>query len=59
MIIQITGTDNYFPDEVVLYIKIIDVNGCTYTKEINCEGQKAFQDFIYFNFMDGVGYYFQ
>jgi hypothetical protein len=53
------NTDNYFPDEVVLYIKIIDVNGCTYTKEINCEGQKAFQDFIYFNFMDGVGYYFQ
>lgn len=53
------NTDNYFPNETVLYIRIIDINGCLYSKEIDCEGQKAFQDLIFFNFMDGVGYYFQ
>jgi hypothetical protein len=53
------NTENYFPNETILYIRIIDVNGCIYTKEINCEGQKAFEDLIYFNFMDGVGFYFQ
>lgn len=53
------NTENYFPNEIILYIRIIDVNGCIYTKEINCEGQKAFEDLIYFNFMDGVGFYFQ
>ena len=53
------NTDNYFPNETVLYIRIIDINGCLYSKEIDCECQKAFQDLIFFNFMDGVGYYFQ
>lgn len=53
------NTNNYFPNETILYVRIIDLNGCVYTKEINCEGQKAFQDIIYFDFMNGFEYYFQ
>lgn len=53
------NTDNYFPNEKLLFLKVIDVNGCIYTKSIDCPDSKQFQDLIYFNFMDDVGYYFQ
>ena len=55
----IFDTDDFFPNENYLYLRIVDTNGCVYSTVINCEGQKAFQNDIYFNFMDGVGYIFQ
>lgn len=55
----IINTQNYFPNESFLYLKIIDTNGCIYLTEIDCGIQKAFQDEIFFNFMNGVGYIFQ
>ena len=53
------NTQYYFPNENFLYLKIVDTIGCVKLYELDCIGQKAFQDEIYFNFMDGVGYYFQ
>ena len=53
------NTESYFPNETVLYLKIVDTNGCIYSTIIDCLGQKSFQDDIYFNFMDGFGYIFQ
>jgi hypothetical protein len=55
----IFDSDDFFPNENYLYLRIVDTNGCVYSIVINCEGQKAFQNDIYFNFMDGVGYIFQ
>jgi hypothetical protein len=53
------NTQNYFPNENFLYLRIVDTNGCVYSTVLDCAGQKAFQDDIYFNFMDGFGYIFQ
>ena len=55
----VVNTQNFFPNETLLYIRIVDTNGCIYSKEVDCGTQKAFQDEIYFNFMDGFGYLFQ
>lgn len=52
-------TDNYFPTVNLLYVKIVDTNGCVKTYFVNCSIQKAFQDLIYFDFMDGNHYTFQ
>lgn len=49
----------YFPNEDLLYLKIIDAIGCTWSYQLDCVGFKAFQDTIYFNFMDGISYAFQ
>ncbi len=54
----IFDTDNYFPTEQLLNVKIIDTNGCTYNQTIVC-GQKIFQDYFAFTFMDGNNYMFQ
>jgi hypothetical protein len=53
------NTTDYFPTENFLYLRIVDTKGCIYTTELDCLIGKAFQDGIYFDFMDGVGYYFQ
>jgi hypothetical protein len=53
------NTSLYFPGEELLYIRIVDNSGCVYSTVIDCAGQKAYQDDIYFNFMDGFGYIFQ
>jgi len=53
------NTSIYFPNETLLYIRIVDNSGCVYQVQIDCGTQKAFQDEIYFDFMDGVGYIFQ
>ena len=55
----IFDSDDFFPNENYLYLRIVDTNGCVYSTVIVCAGQKAFQDDIYFNFMDGFGYIFQ
>jgi hypothetical protein len=55
----VINTENYFPNENFLYLRIVDTNGCVYSTVIDCAGQKAYQDDIYFNFMDGFGYIFQ
>lgn len=54
----IIDTENYFPNEGALYIKIVDANGCIYLANIICSG-KAFQDIRYFIFMDNIPYFFQ
>lgn len=54
----IFNTENYFPFEQTLIIKIIDTNGCEHTQSLVC-GQKIFQDAILFTFMDGNNYIFQ
>jgi hypothetical protein len=53
------NTQYYFPNETFLYLKIVDTIGCVKLYELDCVAQKAFQDEIYFDFMDGVGYIFQ
>jgi hypothetical protein len=55
----IIETQNYFPNETFLYLKIIDGNGCNYLAEIDCGIYKEFQDGILFDFMDGIPYWFQ
>lgn len=57
--VVIFDTEDYFPKENYLFLKIIDKNGCVYLNDLDCLIAKAFQDTIYFNFMDNVGYYFQ
>lgn len=51
-------TEDYFPFEEVLNVKIIDTNGCVHYQNIFC-GQKIFQDTDLFIFMDGNNYMFQ
>lgn len=54
----IFDTDIYFPYEQVLYVKVIDTNGCIANNFLIC-GQKIYQDSNYFTFMDGNNYLFQ
>lgn len=49
----------YFPNEYFLYLKIVDTIGCVKLYPLDCGPYKAFQDEIYFDFMDGVSYLFQ
>ena len=49
----------YFPNEDLLYLRIVDTNGCIYSTPLDCVGFKAFQDVIYFKFMDDIPYAFQ
>jgi hypothetical protein len=51
-------TEDFFPFEQVLNVKIIDTNGCVHYQNIVC-GQKIFQDTNLFIFMDGNNYMFQ
>jgi hypothetical protein len=53
------NTSTYFPNETFLYLRIVDNSGCVYQAQIDCGIQKAFQDLVFFNFMDGVGYILQ
>lgn len=53
------NTNNYFPNENILYLRIVDLNGCVYSDKLDCGYGKMYQDTIYFKFMDDVGYYFQ
>lgn len=53
------NTNDYFPGENYLYLRIVDTNGCIFSGELDCLIGKVFQDGYYFDFMDGVGYYFQ
>ena len=57
--VVIFDTNNYFPNENVLYLKVIDSLGCTFIEKLDCGEGKMYQDGIYVKFMDGVGYYFQ
>jgi hypothetical protein len=54
----IINTDDYFPYENAVYLKIIDSSGCIFNDQIIC-GQKIYQDANYFIFMDGNNYLFQ
>jgi hypothetical protein len=51
-------TDDYFPGETTLFVKLIDLNGCVVEENIVC-GTKSYQDGIGFIFMDGDYYTFQ
>lgn len=57
--IVIFQTTDYFPGENFLYLRIVDSNGCVFSSELNCLIGKMFQDSFYFDFMDGLEYYFQ
>jgi len=52
-------TQLYFPYVNTLCVIIVDTDGCVKTYFINCGTQKAFQDLIYFDFMDGTHYQFE
>jgi hypothetical protein len=54
----IINTDDYFPYQQSLYVRIVDTNGCVSNNFIFC-GQKVYQDSNYFIFMDGNNYIFQ
>lgn len=54
----IFDTDNYFPYEQTLYVRVIDTNGCVHNNILVCN-QKIFQDSFPFIFMDGNNYLFQ
>lgn len=55
----IIDTEDYFPNEIYLYLKIIDINGCIYTSPLDCDiVGKVFQDLFYFKFMDDEKYYY-
>lgn len=51
-------TDNYFPGENVLFVKLIDLDGCVKEQKIAC-GSKFYQDGFGFIFMDDNYYTFQ
>jgi len=51
-------TDNYFPGLSVLFVRLIDLNGCSYEHKIVC-GSKIYQDGFGFIFMDDNYYTFQ
>jgi hypothetical protein len=51
-------TDNFFPYEQTLYVRLIDTNGCVTNNFLVCN-QKIYQDSIPFIFMDGNNYLFQ
>ena len=53
------NTESFFPNENLLYIKIVDTSGCIKYYLINCSEQKLFQDLFFFDFMDGNHYIFQ
>jgi hypothetical protein len=55
----VIDTDIYFPNQVLLYLRIVDTNGCVVNYLINCSEQKMYQDLILFDFMDGNHYIFQ
>jgi len=54
----IIQTENYFPGEQILYIRLLDTNGCLKSYELVC-GQKLFQDGFGFSFMNDSRYVFQ
>jgi hypothetical protein len=51
-------TDNYFPNEQILNVRLIDTNGCVKTYLLVC-GSKIFQDDFGFAFMDDDYFVFQ
>jgi hypothetical protein len=55
----VIDTQSYFPYETFLYLKIIDTIGCIKLYPIDCVNFKAFQDGIFFDFMDGIPFSFQ
>lgn len=57
--VVIFNTTDYFPNENFLYLRIIDTNGCVFSSELDCLKGKMFQDSFFFDFMDGVEYYFE
>ena len=54
----IFDTENFFPYEQILYVRLIDTNGCVHNNILICN-QKIFQDSFPFIFMDGNNYLFQ
>lgn len=48
----------YFPNEQIVFVRVIDVYGCTLSEQIVC-GSKLFQDDFGFGFMDDNYYVFQ
>jgi len=56
--IVIFDTDDFFPYEQHLHIRLIDTNGCVYDNILVCN-QKIYQDSFPFIFMDGNNYLFQ
>ena len=54
----IFDTDDFFPYEQHLHIRLIDTNGCVYDNILVCN-QKIYQDSFPFIFMDGNNYLFQ
>ena len=54
----IFDTDDFFPNEQHLHVRLIDTNGCVHNNSLVCN-QKIYQDANYFIFMDGNNYLFQ
>ena len=52
-------TEDFFPNIDLLYLRIIDSNGCVYNYFLNCGIYKLFQDDNFFLFMDDDNYLFQ
>lgn len=51
-------SDSFFPGENIVYVKLVDVFGCTLTETVVCGG-KIFQDDFGFAFMDDTYFVFQ
>lgn len=52
-------TENYFPNIDILFLRIIDSNGCVFNQIVDCGAYKLFQDDNIFLFMDDAEYLFQ
>lgn len=54
----IFDSDVFFPNEQIIYVKLIDSFGCELSEIVVC-GANLFQDDFGFGFMDGNYYVFQ
>jgi hypothetical protein len=52
------NSDLFFPNEQIVYVKLVDIFGCVLSQEVVCGG-KIFQDDFGFSFMDDIYFVFQ
>lgn len=52
------NVEDYFPGNAVVYVRLVDTDGCVKSYQLSCYG-KIFQDDFGFAFMDDDYYYFQ
>ena len=49
----------YFPNDIYVYLQIVETIGCVKLYPLDCVSFKEFQDGVLFNFMDGIPYSYQ